>query len=143
MAMYQDVDLILFQYPEIGLGGRWRGHAEDDIREFRTDHRTGPAVGQGSPGGVQHGVGCIVVATHVGTVHHLGDLPIHTARHDAQAAPDLLAQDDKQNPPPACGCRNRSNGNHQGSRHLVDGFSSTAIASSAATRRSLASSLMR
>ena len=38
---------------------------------------------------MQQGIGCIIIAAHVGTMHHFGDFPIHAPGHDAQFFPTL------------------------------------------------------
>ncbi len=90
MAMDDDIDMILFHDPEIGLGLQRSGSSEHDILQVGGDHRPAPAVGKRGPGALLHQVLVILIHTHVGPVHDLNDLPVDISRQNALLFPFVL-----------------------------------------------------
>ena len=87
MAVHQDVDLLLFEHPEIGLRSNRLRAAEKHVLHVGGDHRPAPAVGQrGAHGRAQqrHRVRFHAV---MGAVQQLDDLAVDAARGDADFVP--------------------------------------------------------
>ena len=88
--MDDDVDHVLFQHAQVGLGVVGHGGAEEDVAEFGAGHGAAPAVGQAGAQALAHQGFRVGGVAHVGHVHGGGDLPVHGAGGDAFPLPDLL-----------------------------------------------------
>ena len=91
VAMDDDVDFVFLQHAQVRCGlDRLRG-AKQHVGQFGGDHRSTPAIADGSSQAVEDEVDGIVVHAYVGTVHRFHDLTVHTTRVHAQLLPQFDA----------------------------------------------------
>ena len=91
VPVHQNVDCVLFDYAKVGGGHFGLGCTEKHVAQFCGDHGTSPTVGQGATRRMQHGIGRIIIAAHVGAVHHFGNFAVNAARSDVELFPQLAA----------------------------------------------------
>ena len=87
MAVYQDVDLLLFEHAQVGARADGQRPAEEHVLHVGGDHGAAPAIGQrGAHGGAQqrHRVRFHAV---VGAVQQLDDFAVDAARRDPHLLP--------------------------------------------------------
>ena len=85
--MHNDIDLIGFQDPKVGLGEWGFGGAEEYIRQLRGDHGPAPSVGYAGAQTMQNQINIVVVDPNMGAMHALHDLPVNSARLNSQFLP--------------------------------------------------------
>jgi len=81
MTVHHHVDVVFFEHAQVDLAGHRGGAAEHDVLEVGGDHGAGPAVGQGTAGGLFDQVVVVLVHPHVGAVHQLPHLDVHPPGH--------------------------------------------------------------
>ena len=91
MAMDDDVDHVLLQDAQVGLGIDGLGGTKQNIGEVGTGHGAAPAVAQAAAQGLADQGLRLGGAAHVGHVQGLGDLPVDGPGLDALPGPDRLA----------------------------------------------------
>ncbi len=89
VAVDDDVYLVFLEHTQVRLRFDRRGGAKQHVGQFRGDHRATPAVADRGSQAVQDQVNRVIVHADVGPVHRFHDLPVHTARVDAQFLPQF------------------------------------------------------
>ena len=91
MSMNDNIDLVLFEHPQIRLTQNGGRSAEEDVLELGSQHAATPPVPYGRPHPLLEQALIVLVDTDMGSVHYFHNLAVYAPGGDPQFPPQLLA----------------------------------------------------